>query len=251
MAARTIVPVRALLVCGMLSSLVYVVADVLAALRYADYHSFASQAVSELSAIGAPSRPLVLPLLVAHSVLALAFGAGVWRAAGPSRALRSTGRVLMALGIVDLLAPFFTVHVRGAEATLTDAVHIALTVVTVLLILLAIGCAAPAFGKRFRVYSVVTIATLAVCGVVAGLLGRGIAAHEPTPWIGVPERINIGGYLLWQFVLAVVLLRARDPALAGSARQPLAGSGDGRQPHGISHGRHRAGGGPARSARSA
>ena len=34
-------------------------------------------------------------------------------------------------------------------------------------------------------------------------------ANLPTPWAGVTERISIGGYLLWQAVLAVALMRAR------------------------------------------
>ena len=50
---------KILLVCGILSSLLYVAIDALAALRYEDYHSYASQAISELGAIGAPTKPLV------------------------------------------------------------------------------------------------------------------------------------------------------------------------------------------------
>jgi hypothetical protein len=30
----------------------------------------------------------------------------------------------------------------------------------------------------------------------------------PTPWAGVSERISIGGYLLWQAVLAMMLIGA-------------------------------------------
>src|SRR5215211_3191039 len=56
---------KALLGCGIVSSLVYVAANVLGARRWRDY-SLTSQTVSELSAIGAPSRPLVVPLLTAH-----------------------------------------------------------------------------------------------------------------------------------------------------------------------------------------
>ena len=37
--------------------------------------------------------------------------------------------------------------------------------------------------------------------------GARIAANEPTPWHGVYERINVGGYLLWMAVLAIVLIR--------------------------------------------
>ena len=41
---------KALLVCGVLSSLLYVGIDQLAAIRHAGYHDFASQTISELDA---------------------------------------------------------------------------------------------------------------------------------------------------------------------------------------------------------
>jgi len=53
---------KALLSCGILSSLVYVAANVAGARRWREYSSV-SQTVSELSAIGAPSRPVMVPLL--------------------------------------------------------------------------------------------------------------------------------------------------------------------------------------------
>lgn len=93
---------------------------------------------------------------------------------------------------------------------MTDTMHIILTVVTVLLILLIIGFGALAGGKRFRIYSIATILILFVCGVWAFLDGPRIAANLPTPWVGVRERINIYGYMLWMLVLAVGLLRGRE-----------------------------------------
>jgi hypothetical protein len=222
MAAHKRLLVRISLICGILSSLLYAGADVLAAIRYADYHSFTSQTISELTALGAPSRPLVLPLLTAHGLLALAFGVGVWGSAGQNSRLRLAGRVLIALGVVDLAAPFFPIHVRGAEATLTDTMHIVLTTVTVVIILLVIGVGAAALGKWFRRYSIATILILFVFGALAGLDGARIAAQEPTPWVGVTERINIGGYLLWQVVLALSLLHVQDPAHTEAARNKAA-----------------------------
>jgi hypothetical protein len=53
---------KAYLVCGILSSLLYVATVALAPLLWERYSS-TSQTVSELFAIDAPSRPLVVPLL--------------------------------------------------------------------------------------------------------------------------------------------------------------------------------------------
>jgi len=78
---------KVLLVCGILSSLVYVAADVVGALRWESYGSV-SQTISELSAIDAPSRSVWVPLGIAYDVLLIAFGVGVWGCAERRRSLR-------------------------------------------------------------------------------------------------------------------------------------------------------------------
>src|SRR6266496_2405081 len=108
---------KVLLICGILSSLLYVGTDVLGAMRWEGY-SYTAQAVSELSAIGAPTRPLVVPLFLTHGVLQIAFGLGVWMSAGRKRGLRITAGLLVGIGLVDLVASFFPMHLRGAEGTL-------------------------------------------------------------------------------------------------------------------------------------
>ena len=199
-----------LLGCGILSSLLYVAANVRGARRWREY-SLASQTVSELSAIGAPSRPFVIPLLTAHGALVIPFGLGVCESGRRRRGLRATGALLMGLGASDLPAPFFPMHRREAlargEGSHTDTMHIVVTCVNSLLILLAIGSASTSFGKRFRLYSIGTILVLVVTGGLTATQASRLEANLPTPWAGVSERISIGGYLLWQVVLAIALLR--------------------------------------------
>jgi hypothetical protein len=76
-----------LLICGILSSLLYVAATILGAIQWKGYSS-TSQTVSELIAINAPSAPLVVPLFLTYSVLMFAFGLSVWRSSGQKRVLR-------------------------------------------------------------------------------------------------------------------------------------------------------------------
>jgi len=105
-------------------------------------------------------------------------------------------------------------HMRGEEATFTDAMHIALAGVGVIFALLAVGFGAAAFGKRFRLYSMGTILILLVPSIVVFLYVPQIAANVFTPWTGIAERISTYGYLLWQAVLAIVLLRMeKEPRL--------------------------------------
>jgi hypothetical protein len=87
---------RGLLLCGVISPLLYAVADTLAGLRWEGY-SFRDQTISELGAIGAPSRPLFATLLVLVYLLFTAFGVGVWKSAQNRHGLRMAGALLIAL----------------------------------------------------------------------------------------------------------------------------------------------------------
>ena len=196
---------KLLLTSGILSSLLYVAMNVFVPMQWEGYSS-ASQTVSELSAIGAPTRQLWLLLVIPYTLLVVAFGWGVWLSAGRNRPLRVVGGLMIAHGVIGIFWP--PMHLRGSEFTLTDTLHIVFAIVTVLIVMLEIGFGAAAFGKRFRLYSIGTMAILLVFGVLAGLDGPRIAANLPTPWVGVWERISIGAFLLWVVLLTLALLRA-------------------------------------------
>ncbi len=197
---------RVLLACGIASSLLYAAMNFFVAMQWADYSS-ASQTVSELSAIGAPTRALWVPLGIVYTLLMAAFGWGVRVSATRNHPLRVAGGLMVAYGVTGLGWPLAPMHLRGAEFTLTDTMHIVFTMVTVLIMLLAMGFGAAALGKRFRRYSIATIVILFAFGVLTGLDAPRIAANLPTPWIGVWERINIGAFLLWVVALAVTIWR--------------------------------------------
>jgi len=202
---------RVLLVSGILSSLLYVAMNVFVPMRLEGYNS-ASQTISELSAIGVPTRALWIPLGIAYTVLLIAFGCGVWVSAGRNRALRVVGGLLTANGLISFAWPFASMHQREVLAagggTLADTMHLVLGGVTVLSYLIALGFGAAAFGKRFRLYSIMTILALLVFGALTGIDGPRVGANLPTPLVGIWERINIGVFLIWVVVLAVILLRS-------------------------------------------
>jgi hypothetical protein len=207
---------KILLLSGVLSSLLYVAMTVFIAMQWEGYSS-ASQTISELSAIGAPTRSLWVVPAAFYTVLVTAFGWGVWRSAGRIRALRIVGGLIVAYGALGLVWPFAPMHLREALAaggsTLSDTMHIVLGSVTVLLMLLAIGVGAAAFGKRFRLYSFASLVILVAFGALTFLDAPRVAANLPTPWVGIWERINLGVFLLWVVVvLATALLRVRDTA---------------------------------------
>src|SRR4249920_473173 len=106
---------KALLICGILSSLLYGAMMVLIAMPWEGYSS-ASQTVSELSAIGAPTRSLWLLPAAFYTVLVTAFGWGVWKSARESRSLRVVGALITAYGALGLVWPLAPMHLRETLA---------------------------------------------------------------------------------------------------------------------------------------
>ena len=209
---------KLLLVCGILSSLLYVATVILAPLRWEGYSS-ASQTVSELIAINAPTKSLVVPLFIIYSLLVYAFAVGVWQSADRKRALRFAAVGLAGKEVLGLVVTlFFPIHLRGVEGTLTDTMHGILTMVGVLFMLLAIGAGAAVFRMRFRLYSIGTILLLILGGIMSGLDVSRMGANLPTPWLGVWERINIFAYMVWVVVLAIILLRTEKGPVSISGR---------------------------------
>ena len=204
---------KTLLVCGILSSLLY--GAMIGAIGSEGY-SRLSQTPSELTAIGAPTRSLWMLLGAVYTVLVTAFGWGVWKAAGRDRPLRIVGALLVTYGSLGLLWPLAPMHQREVLAagggTLSDTMHVVLASATVLLMFVAMGLAANVFGKRFRLYSTASIVVLVSFGALTFWDAPRVQANLPTPWTGLWERINISVFLLWVVVLAVVLLRGEDRA---------------------------------------
>ena len=221
LAARNEAWRKALLVGGIVSSLLY--GAMIGAIRFEGY-SRSSQVPSELTAIGAPTRPLWMLFGAVYTVLVTGFGWGVWQSAGRSRALAIVGGVMLAYGSLGLLWPFAAMHQRdvlaAGGATLSDTMHVALGGVTVLLMFLAIAVGATAFGKWFRLYSVASILVLVAFGALTFWDAPRLQANLPTPWIGLWERINISVFLVWVVVLATVLLGGG----AGRSRQRTTGT---------------------------
>jgi hypothetical protein len=211
---------KGLLVCGILASFLYVAMSLFVGRLWEGYSSW-SQTISELSAIGAPTRPLWVVLGAVYTVLMVAFGWGVVKSSSHNRALRVAGALLVIQGVFGLFWP--PMHQRAVLAagggTLTDTMHIAWTIVTSLFFMFALGFGAVAFGKRFRVYSIATMVIVFAAGAWTGTYASGIEANLPTPWAGVWERINTTAFMVWIAALAIALLRTRETAIVTSRRR--------------------------------
>ena len=199
--ARFIVPLA-----GVLSSIVYIVVDLLSASRYPGY-SLRDHAISELSAVGAPESSTRLWSLLGptYGLLFATFALGVLITGWRNRYLKISGWLMLAFVTWGLLWPFFPMHQRGDERDMSDIGHLVLGGGSLLLFTAFIGFGAFAFGNRFRRFSLTTMVIVFLAGVGTFLYVPTMGAGGATPWLGVIERVMIYGYLLWVATLAVAL----------------------------------------------
>lgn len=212
-----------MLVCGVLSPIVWLAGDVIASLRYPGY-SYVDFSVSELSALGASTRAFVVWVGVVSVLLELALAAALWLVSAGRRGLRTTAVLMfahaglnLAIPVINVFTPFATMHTRedlgasGAQAA-SDIGHLIYVAVTLVLIFLMIGFASSAFGRPWRVYSFATIAVMLTFGAWAGSFAPRVAANLPTPGLGLIERANVYSFYLWFALLAVMVLRIERSA---------------------------------------
>jgi hypothetical protein len=202
---------RLLLVCGVAAPLLWVGMDIVASLLYEGY-SYRDQTVSELSAIGTPTRTFWLVGGTIYSLLGIGFGVAIWQSAR-RRALRVVAGLLVAHAVLLLtVGPFSPMHQREVlaadGATASDTVHLIVVGVGGIVFLFEAAFAAAAFGKWFRLYTIATVVAALVFGFITSLYAPEVQANEPTPWVGIYERISAYGYELWIVVLACILLRS-------------------------------------------
>lgn len=200
-----------LLLAGVVSSMIYVAADVLCGLRYPHY-SFTNQVISELSAIGAPTTALWARLLQVYAVLFAAFTAGIVLESRSNPRLRTTSWLLIAFVLSGPLWSFVPMHQRGDVFTWTDAGHIALGGVMVLLLSATIAVGSRSLGRPFRMFSTILATVAFVAGAATFVYVPRMIDQLPTPGVGIVERVSLYAFLLWIGALAVGLQRGRRTA---------------------------------------
>ena len=200
---------KVLLTCGILAALIFALADILAGLLTKGYR-FDSQSASELSASGAPTRPLVIPLNLAANLLLMAFAIGVWLSAHENWAMRLMAVFIAINALFSILGfAFFPLHPAEPANSQANRLNTISMAVSMFAFVLAIVFGAVANHNWFRTFSL-GIILLYVVGTVVGLRLRGSPAQDgnTVSRVGVQERTMIYSWLLWLILQAIVLLRA-------------------------------------------
>jgi hypothetical protein len=204
---------RSLLVCGIVGAAFFVAMDWLASFCLYPGYDYTSQQVSELSAIGSPTRDFWMTMGFPYAALSFAFAFGVWSASAGRTRLRLTAVLLALFALNSLIWGWVApMHMRGVAFSATDTMHIALTVVAVVLMVMFMTIGSTVFGRGFRIFSMLTIAAMLVAGSVVGMQVPAIAQGLPTPWMGLVERVSVYAPSLWITGLALMLLRENATA---------------------------------------
>lgn len=198
---------RVLLWCGIGSSILYVAMNIFIPTQFAGY-SYMDYTVSELSAVGAPTRTLWVLVAVIYVLMFSAFGVGVLKSSHGNRRLRILGFVILSYCAVNLYWP--PMHPRGSETSITDTLHLVWAGIAVVFMMTMMGIGASIFNRAFRIYTIVTMALLFFFGILTSTLAPNIPINQPTPWLGVWERIMILFFLLWVGVLSFLLLKQKE-----------------------------------------
>lgn len=202
---------KALLYCGIVSSLWYVIINIIVTNQYDGYNT-SSQTVSELSAINTQTRTLWVALCSTYTLLFILFGWGIWLFANENKKLRFVAVVVIADAVFGAFWP--PMHQREVIASgggnLTDSLHLAWTYIHLVMVLLMIFFGAAALGKEFRIYSIATVIVFIVFGILTSRESPSIKTGEPTPYIGIWERINMAAYMIWIIVFAIALLQRKS-----------------------------------------
>jgi len=171
-------------------------------------YSHVSQAVSELTASGAPNQSWLIAAFALTELLKITFGVGYYLAVrNLNRALAGSALIISAISVVGLGFARFPMDQIGSSLTFDGRVHIVIVSISAVMAIVSIALAG--FGWRFvhtgKTLSVWSFAMLAMM-LVSGLASVLVVANG-WPGIGIWQRVNIGAFSAWQILTSIHLLR--------------------------------------------
>lgn len=193
------------LYCGIAAAILTLGTDRLAGRLWKGY-SFIEQSMSDLSAAGSPVRSLVAGLTLVTSALMIAFGVGIWQAAGQALLGRIVSICVIGNAAAGLVATLFFPN-RFGERPVFGSPGVLIMFSSVLFFILAILFGAAAYSGWMRILS----AAIPAGYVLLAILRFASAAPttgQAVTLIGAQERTMGYSYLIWVVSLAVYLLLA-------------------------------------------
>ena len=200
--------IKILLASGIISALLTIFSDVVGGLVTPGYR-LASQSASELSAVGASTRPLMVTLNLIAGVLLAAFSIGLWQSAGENWFLRVIA-VLLAINAtcssIALLS--FPLHLDEMMTSAANKANVVIMFIGVFAFFLSIIFGIFANTGWFRYVSLAIISLFIVFTIMGLLISKTgfeiFGEHGATT--GIQERTMIYSWNVWLILQVIVVL---------------------------------------------
>jgi hypothetical protein len=193
---------------GIIAPIIFVITVVVGGLMTPGY-SHLSQSISELVMSGAPNKLHLDISFSINYVFSCIFGFGLFvifrSKASPLNS--SKGLVgFIILGVIAVLSflssNFFTMNLPGTPATTSGTVHlllVGLESIGSMAAILLVGLWFKKVGLRgYGVYSIITLVIVFATGIMT-LVGT----TQDSSYVGLFERLTIGAFALWSFIIAL------------------------------------------------
>jgi len=210
---------KLLMLCGCSAAILYTGTVILGGLIRPGYsHLF--EAISELVADGAPNRSLLSSSFLLYNTLLSLFGIGLFLKANS----RSRGRISGSLGSLALtllvgvagilMELAFPQDPGGIPTTFVGTMHIVMASVASLGTMVAVSMLGLWFRnmaelKGYSTYSLISVAIIFISGgLTAAALAKGY------PLFGLLERITIGTFIVWMFMVGLKMFQLEEETSA-------------------------------------
>jgi len=203
-----VINLRVISLFGIIAPIIFIITITVGGVITSGY-SHLSQSVSELVISGAPNKLyLDIPFSINY-ILSCIFGFGLFvifrSQASPLNS--STGLIgFIVLGIIAILSflssNFFTMNLPGTPATTSGTIHLILVGLESFGSMVAILLVGLWFKKiglsGYSVYSIITLIIVFITGIMTV-----VGTTQDSSYIGLFERLTIGAFILWSFVIAL------------------------------------------------
>ena len=205
---------KLLMLCGCSAAVIYVGTVILGGLLRPGY-SHISMAISELVADGAPNRSLLSSLFLLYNALLTIFGIGLFLQVNSQTGRKRSGIIgslsLVLVGMAGILMELvFAQEPGGTATTFIGIMHFVMAGIASLgtmVALLGIGLwfrNIPEL-KSYVLYSIFSVAIIFVSG---GSSVPAMANHSPL--FGLIERITIGTFIVWMFMIGLKMFQLEE-----------------------------------------
>jgi hypothetical protein len=193
---------------GIIAPIIFVITVVVGGLITPGY-SHLSQSISELVMAGAQNKLYLDISFSIDYVFSCIFGFGLFiifrSKASPLNS--STGLIgFIILGVIAILSflssNFFTMNLPGTPAATSGTIHLILVGLESIGSMVAILLVGLWFKKvglsGYSVYSIITLIIVFITGIMTV-----VATTQDSAYVGLFERLTIGAFALWSFVISL------------------------------------------------